>query len=365
MNILQIASNMKNNGPAMVVYDLSYGLAEMGNNVYIAAAYGELVEKISHPNIHYINLPTDRLKCGKIKKIYYYSKNCIKTYYLLKKIIKNKKIDIINSHQPISNIYAKMLSKNARIPFVTTSHNIYKKSILNKTYVSGDHVIACSDEVYKNSIETFNVKREKITCIRNGINPTRLKTSKAIDNNRKYTIGTLAGLREQKSLDNLIKSFNEFHKKITNSQLLIAGEGEEENKLKKLAKELKLNNSIIFYGFADNPADILSRIDIFALSSKYEGLPISLLEAMSMKVPVVATAVGGIPWLIKDNHNGMLCEYGNLEEMANKFYLLYNDKSLSKRIAEKGYDTIIDNYSYKKMAKQYYLVYENEVAKRN
>lgn len=364
MNILQVASNMKKNGPAMVVFDLSYGLAEMGHTVYIAAGNGELEKEIDHPNIHFIHIPIDRVRGNKIKQISLYVINGLSTYFQLKKLIREKGIEIINSHQPISNMYARILSKKMHIHFVTTSHNIYSKGYISNTYVSGDHVIACSDKVYENSVNNFNISEERITCIRNGINPIRLKSKNPISYPGKFVIGTLAGLRKQKSLDKLITAFYIFHQKVPESILVIAGKGEEEGKLKLLVNERKMDNDVKFLGFQNNASDVISGLDVFALSSEYEGLPISMLEAMAMKVPVVVTAVGGISWVIKNKENGLLCDFGNVEQMANCFFDLYRDKIFAKSIAEAGYCSIIDEFSYKKMAEKYYSVYKNLVESR-
>lgn len=364
MNILQMASNMKRNGPATVVYDLAFGLADMGHRVYIAAGNGELVSELTHPNIQFVHIPIDRVGGNKVKRILTYGINAGKTYNQLKSLIKTEKIDVINSHQPISNMYAKRLSRTCHIPFVTTAHNIYEKGFLSDTYVSGDHVIACSDKVYENSIENFGVMPERITCIRNGINPDRLKSTEPIAYPGKFVIGTLAGLRKQKALDKLIRSFDLFHKKVPESCLVIAGDGEEKGMLVSLVDKLGLNADVHFLGFRNDSANVLAGLDVFALSSEYEGLPISMLEAMAMKIPVVVTPVGGIPWVIKDGQNGLVCEYGDIESMAGKFFKLYENKDLSDNLKEREYDTLIHEYSNKKMASMYFEVYEQVTNRR-
>lgn len=342
----------------MVVFDLSYGLAEMGHQVYIAAGEGNLINEIDHPNIHFVHIPIERIQGNTVKQVILYINNCISAYLKLKKLVREERINIINSHQPIPNIYARILSKKMKIPFVTTSHNVYKKNCLTKTYVSGNHVIACSDKVYDNSIRHFNVSSYRISCVRNGINPARLKSTNPIIFSDKFVIGTLAGLRKQKSLDNLIKAFYIFHKRVPNSILVIAGEGKEKHNLQKIASELEIKNEVVFLGFKDNASDVFSGLNIFALSSEYEGLPISMLEAMAMKVPVVVTAVGGIPWVIKNKVNGIICDYGNVDQMAESFYSIYKNKNYSSTLANNGYQTVISEFSYKKMAKQYLDIYK-------
>lgn len=358
MNILQIASNMKKNGPALVVYDLAHGLAEQGHNVYIASAEGELAHQLEHENIHFIHIPIERVPGSKLKQIASYIPNAIKAYDLLKECIVDNKIEIINSHQPISNIYAKRLSKRYGIPFVTTSHNVYPDNFWNRTYVSGDHVVAVSEKVLNNSISRFHVPENRITCICNGINPNRLKVEQRFKSDGKFVIGTMAGLRKQKALDNLIKAFALFHNECSESKLVIAGSGTEEAYLKSVVHELGISESVEFWGFRSDVANVLSSFDVFALSSEYEGLPISMLEAMALKIPVVVTAVGGVPEVIENQKNGLMVKYMDNEEMAQYFERLYADKPFRNHIGNAGYQTICEKYNYLSMSKQYFDVYE-------
>lgn len=358
MNILQIVSNMKKNGPALVVYDLAHGLAEQGHSVYIASAEGELAYQLEYENIHFVHIPIERIQGNKLKQIVSYLPNALKAYNLLSKCIIENKIEIINSHQPIPNIYAKRLSKQYGIPFVTTSHNVYQDSFWNRTYVSGDHVIAVSEKVLNNSISRFHVSKNRITCIRNGINPNRLKINQHYKSNGKFVIGTIAGLRKQKALDNLIKAFALFHNKFCESKCVIAGSGAEEAYLKSLSYELGISESVEFWGFRSDVANVLASFDVFALPSEYEGLPISMLEAMALKIPVVVTAVGGVPEVIVNQKNGLMIKYRDNETMAKYFELLYTDELFRKQIGNAGYQTISEKYNYLSMSQQYLSIYE-------
>lgn len=358
MNILQIVSNMKKNGPALVVYDLVHGLAEQGHNVYIASAEGELAHQLKYENIHFIHIPIERIHGNKLKQVVSYLPNALKAYNLLKKCIMDNKIDIINSHQPIPNIYAKRLSKQCGIPFVTTSHNVYSNSFWNRTYVSGNHVIAVSEKVLNNSISRFHVPENRITCIYNGINPNRLKINQQYKSNGKFVIGTIAGLRKQKSLDNLIKAFALFHNKFCESKCVVAGSGDEEAYLKSLVHELGISEAVEFWGFRSDVANVLASFDVFALSSEYEGLPISMLEAMALKIPVVVTAVGGVPEVIVNQKNGLMIKYMDNEAMAQYFERLYIDEAFRKKIGTAGYQTVCEKYNYLSMSQKYLSIYE-------
>ena len=213
-----------------------------------------------------------------------------------------------------------------------------------------------------NSIAVFKVPQDKITCIRNGINPDRLKITEELNYPCSFVIGTLAGLRKQKALDKLIKAFSVFHESVKDSCLVIAGDGSEKESLILLTKELNIEDYVLFLGFRSDSANVLSGLNIFALSSEFEGLPISMLEAMVMKIPVVVTPVGGIPWVIKDKNNGILCSYGNVVEMADAFFELYKSSEYRKEIGLNGYNTVIKQYSSAYMAQQYLQIYQKQIA---
>lgn len=206
----------------------------------------------------------------------------------------------------------------------------------------------------------FNVPKDKITCVPNGINPHRLVPDQPISYGDKFVVGTLAGLRKQKALDKMILAFHKFHQKVPNSVLVIAGEGEERNKLEALVKELGLDDAVDFLGFRNDSANVLSGLDVFTLSSEYEGLPISMLEAMAMKIPVVVTAVGGIPEVIHSGENGVLCEYDDITALSEGIYALYQDKNYRRKLSENGYRTIENYFDYHSMARSYLEIYRSQ-----
>lgn len=364
-NILHITSNLKKNGPAFVVFDIASGLNELNQNVFVASSDGELSEQLVNMGVKFIKIPINRINNKpNIIRFSNYLKNGIKTYKILSTLIKKENIDIINSHQPIPNIFAKLLSRKYKIPFITTSHNIYEKGFLSNTYNSGDIVVAVSDKVLNNTLELFKVPKEKAICIPNGINPSRLEITEKLKFNSSFIIGTVAGLRKQKSLDIMIKAFKKFNLICPDARLVICGEGSELNYLKQIVNSCDLENRVIFLGFRSDIANVISAFDIFALSSSFEGLPISMLEALVLKKPVVATKVGGIPEVIVDKYNGLLVDCNNIDELAQKFCELYNDVSLRDKISSNGYKTVIKQFSYKTMALNYLQVYSKLIQGR-
>jgi glycosyltransferase involved in cell wall biosynthesis len=150
---------------------------------------------------------------------------------------------------------------------------------------------------------------------------------------------------EQKSLDIVIKSFSQFvqqNPKIK-AKLIMVGKGHLESKLKFLAKELNINNKIIWIKYTNKINLFFNIFNIFCLSSKYEGLGLVLLEALASGIPVLATKTGAIPEIIKNKKNGYLVKYGDI----NNFSKRINDtlKLSKKRSFKKNLSNLKDLFS--------------------
>jgi len=111
-----------------------------------------------------------------------------------------------------------------------------------------------------------------------------------------------------------------------------------------LVKDLNLRDRVIFLGKQDKVSDYLAIFDIFALSSIFEGIPLVILEAMYMQVPVVATDTGGVSEVIVNDQNGILVEVNNADSISGAIIELLNDKTRRKRLALSGQETAIKQF---------------------
>jgi glycosyltransferase involved in cell wall biosynthesis len=149
-------------------------------------------------------------------------------------------------------------------------------------------------------------------------------------------------------------------KKNIDIKLLILGEGEDECKLKKQITDLNLKNNVFLLGKKENIFDYLNVSNVFVLSSLWEGLPLSLLEAMACGLPVVATNVGGIPEVVKDGLSGFLVEPKNPTILAKKIeYLLNLDIESRKKMGAEGRKIVESKFSLEKMVNNYENLYQD------
>ena len=212
----------------------------------------------------------------------------------------------------------------------------------------------------------------KITSIHNGID-TKKYDFNNIDPSKAYELfPTLEGINKpiilyagriitQKGIDDFIKSMKFIQASGYNFHYLIAGKGDF-HRLNKLITKNNLNRKNISYlGYVENQKlKYLYRLaDIFVLPSYYENLPISLLEAMSMRCSCIATNVGAIDEVIDDNINGIIINPGDPKNLAKTIINLALNKDLCKKFGLNGQKKILKNFRSEVMAKKTYEVYKN------
>lgn len=171
--------------------------------------------------------------------------------------------------------------------------------------------------------------------------------------------GIVSKLWDGKGHKVLLKAFKELLKNLDRAKLFIVGEGYMEDELRSYAEELEISGSVVFTGFESNVSKIMACFDISVLPSFFEGMGRVLLEAMAMKIPVVASSVGGIPDLVKNNRNGILVAPGNVSELAGAMKKLLTNPKLSISMGEYGHQRVTETFSARSMSEKILNVYRD------
>ena len=204
-----------------------------------------------------------------------------------------------------------------------------------------------------------------IEVVPNGVDLTRIKNKelriKNESKNEKVII-TTSRLVHKNGIDTLIQAVALLKPLIHNSQFIIQilGSGPEEANLKKLAKDLGVENEIEFLGHIE-PEKIpayLAQADIFVRPSRSEGLGNSFLEAMAAGLPVIGTSVGGIPDFLKDGETGLFTKVDDPQDLVEKISVLANDEKLRLRIAQNGQKLVRENYSWDNISKKIDAIFQ-------
>lgn len=166
-------------------------------------------------------------------------------------------------------------------------------------------------------------------------------------------IGNVARLDEVKCHDLLIHAFAAVRKTHADCRLVLVGDGARRANLEELVSSLGLKPWVHFAGYRDNPQSYLQAMDIFALTSRIEGLPLAILEACAARLPVVATRVGGVAQVIAHEESGLLIESGDQKALEAAIGRLLDDPALSRRLGETARRRIDEHYSIARMADEY------------
>lgn len=175
-----------------------------------------------------------------------------------------------------------------------------------------------------------------------------------------FWIGSLIALVPHKNPENFLKAAKLVLAKFPETHFILAGKGELFGELNNLALKLSIQNNFHIIGYQADPYQILSALDLFVLPSREEGLGSVLIEAMTVKLPIVATNAGGITDIIEDEKNGLIVEKENAGELAKAQIRLIEDKNLREALAEEGYKRRI-NLSSEKMAAATLKIYEETI----
>jgi len=166
-------------------------------------------------------------------------------------------------------------------------------------------------------------------------------------------IGSVGRLSIEKGMDVLVRAFALVAREVPHSELVIVGDGAEREALEALTKELSLTDHVQFLGQRADVWDQLARLDVFVLPSRSEGMPMALLEAMATALPVVSTAVGGIPEALVDGRNGLLVPAEDPKALAVAIVRVLGDRSLAERLGQAARSTFEQRYELSRMVEAY------------
>jgi glycosyltransferase involved in cell wall biosynthesis len=145
--------------------------------------------------------------------------------------------------------------------------------------------------------------------------------------------------------------------------LVIAGDGPERERCERLARELDVDGAVRFLGMVSDVPRMLSGLDMFVLSSKTEGLPMVLAEAMGASLPVVATAVGGVPGVVLEGETGFLVAPQDEAALGERIGALFRDPVLARTLGERAQVVASERYALDRMVRDYLDVYTDAYAR--
>lgn len=302
----------------------------------------------------------------------------------LAEIIEDDDYDIIHCHGARANFIAMFLKRKINKPMITTIHSDYKldfKGNLYKRLVYTTlnqlalrcfkYYIAISD-TFKEMLVKRGFKAKNIFVAYNGIDleskpqitpKDEFLRRYNIEENGKAIVGIAARLDLVKDHETFIKAANIVLKKRNDVMFLIAGDGDEEKRLKDLVIELSIEDNVHFLGYVKDNFSFFNAIDINTLTSVSESFPYVILEGAKMNKPVISTKVGGVNKVVNDDYSGYLIDVGDYNDLSNKILTLVENKGLVETMGKNLYMNVKENFSYSSMARTHIKIYEEIIDK--
>ena len=316
---------------------------------------------------NYHSAITERLEKNKFKIIYLDKKSGLDLSMIkkIKKVIKEVQPDIIHTHRYVLEyVYPALLFKKfKKIKMIHTVHNIASKEVIKPLQLLQHHLfrkklvtpVAISEIIQDSIVELYGLKKDEVPVIYNGIN---LKNCIVKDDYSKFkTILHIGRFENQKNHFELIDLFSKFieENKLDDVKLKLIGDGPLFEDVKKYIIDKKMEKKILLLGNRTSCYNDLHDADLFVLPSKYEGMPMTIIEAMGTGLPIIANNVGGIPNMITSSFEGFLAN-SNLE-FNNMLNEVYSNPKLRKKIGKNALKKSIF-FDSETMAKKYEELYK-------
>ena len=288
----------------------------------------------------------------------------------LRKILIQEKYDILSCHTPLAAYFARMAAKGLNIKVIYTAHgfHFYKGAPLVNTLIYKtmekraakytDTLVTINPEDYEAAKKfTYKSNGGPIYIPGVGIDVKKiqsLKCDKSLIRKElnipedAFVLYSIGELNENKNHQFVIDTLKDELLNNPNFYYVVAGRGKLEDYYKEYLEKEHLTNKVLFLGFRTDARRLLYCADVFVFPSKREGLPVSVIEAMSAGLPIVATDIRGNHDLIKDGINGYLYPVDNKDIFKQRISALHNDKELRDKLGQEAYKNA-DEYSIERV----------------
>jgi len=357
-------------GGQIHTFDLSRTLEEQGHTVDLFTMNLDGKPTISKDTgFRVIRVGKPKVKFNVINRL----KWCIQVCSAIYRMNKFEKYDLIHAHANLSGLPGKIMSKYLGIPIVYTVHGSGIKSIFQ---MYGLNPFSLALGLFERFLQTAIIYDTEISVDSNffkmrNLNKRVKVIHSAIDVNKFKGVKDKKGktfrflfvgrLHPQKGVSILLESLSKIKNELNGVEFVIVGGGPDEVKLKSESKKLGLNKFVKFTGrISDNKLkNYYSSSDCFILPSLFEGLPLTLLEAWSAKLPVLVTDVGEHKLLISQGKEGFVIEPNNIDELSDTIIKVANmKKSNLKKMGMNGYKKVNKNHTLKVMVNKVLRVYK-------
>jgi glycosyltransferase involved in cell wall biosynthesis len=303
----------------------------------------------------------------------------LRVFFKTANLIKNLGIDIIHTHEALSDVVGYLAAKLTKKPIITTLHgwivNTMKDKIriyLDKLIIKRFNCVIAVSESMEKQILNDGVPQHIIRVLHNCIvtshynkNGTKGFLRNVIKNrNNGVLIGTIGRLSAEKGHKDFIEAASIIRRKGYEAHFVLIGDGQEKENLVKMTNDLGLDSYVTFTGYIRNVQDVYRDLDLMVLPSYTEGLPNVVLESLMMDVPVIATNVGGTSEIIKNNETGVLISPHSPQQIANEIINYLDNPLIFKEMTIAGRSLVINEFDFAERTKKLEAIYQDMMRNR-
>jgi glycosyltransferase involved in cell wall biosynthesis len=227
-----------------------------------------------------------------------------------------------------------------------------------------DALICVSSQLQQTVEARCRSSAAKLTKIQNGIDLASLEriaasatTSSQERDDHRYTVGTVSRMIPEKGISDLLRAFVQVRPRIPGVVLSLVGDGPNRQEFENEARQLGLGESVVFHGWRSDATELMSYFDVFVLPSWSEGTPLTVMEAMALGRPVIATDVGGVRDLVTHMQTGVLVAPRSPEAIADAIESLLGDPALRSQLSRKAREHALTSFGCETMIDKTIQVY--------
>jgi glycosyltransferase involved in cell wall biosynthesis len=290
----------------------------------------------------------------------------------IRALIRETGAEVVHCHGYKADIYAYLALRNHGIPLISTCHNwldtdflVYAYGVLDRLVLKRfARVVAVSDAVRQRLLR-HNVPSCRIEFIRNGIETAPFALVQKIssfETSEPPVVGLVGRLGKEKGIDVFLEAAACVRSEVPFAKFIVVGDGPDRKKLQNLIDTLGIAASVSMVGRREDMPAVYRSFDIMVSSSRQEGLPMAILEAMACGLPLIATAVGEVPSVVRDGETGILVSPDDPQILASAILDLLRDSEKRRLLGSAARQLIMTEYSAERMANEYVLVYREAIA---
>ena len=366
LSIAHVVSSLGRGGQERVIFDLAHSQSDAGHRVttFSLAEGGSLADEFTEVGLPVVVEP---------KRGDGYDLSLARR---LRRRFASGRYDLVHTHNPMALLYAALPARIAGAALVHSKHGINpdrgRRLWLRRAaglLVNG--YVAVSEPTAEVARANRECRLTRLRVIDNGIDLSRFSPSQAVRRevraelgipDRAFVVGTVGRLAPEKAHLFLLRAMapildDDLH-------VLICGDGPMAEQVAKEAAGLGRPDCVHLTGLRSDVPRVLAALDLFVLTSTVEGLPLVIPEAMATELPVVATAVGGVPRVVVEGQTGHLVDSGDEEALRSRIADLWRDPERRQRLGRRARTMALENYSAERMAAEYMDTYQEALGRR-